>query len=400
MTSRLRIGLLAEYPWSEEEMNRGGVIQANYQLVEALSRTDEIDLRVLAPTTRTATTVERRIGHGRIIYYPQPRHDFRFGFYPTLLKLRRMIRDMGIDLVHAQAHPHLIVPAQRAGLPSVVTIHGILRNELPVNKASVSWRHRLAVRTYARVEARYLARLRNVIAITPEIEQIVREVSPRARVFRVDNPIGQHFFELSDNSARPVILFVGWVVHRKGVHVLLEALAGLETTVPGIQIRIAGASDRDPTYVRDLETRFRRSIESGKVVFLGPISQERLYDEMSRCRLFCLPSLAESAPLVISQAMAAGKPIVASRVGGIPHMIADGVTGLLCKPNDSADLVRCLSELLGQPEKLREMGRLGRAVAERRHSFASVSSRTIEVYRVIAGANPRAMDDIGTRGAG
>ena len=123
-------------------------------------------------------------------------------------------------------------------------------------------------------------------------------------------------------------------------------------------------------------------------MLLGPISQEALYDEVARCTVFCLPSLAESAPLVISQAMAAGKPVVASRVGGIPHMIADRDTGRLCRPDDVEDLAGCLDDLLRDSDAARKMGQRAKQQAFSRHAFSSVAAKTIGLYRDVLSARP------------
>jgi len=126
-------------------------------------------------------------------------------------------------------------------------------------------------------------------------------------------------------------------------------------------------------------------ITSGSVQFVGSISQDRLYEEMSRCSILCLPSLAESAPMVIAQAMAAGKPVVATRVGGVPDMVEDGVTGLLCDPGNSEQLADGLVALLKDPELRRRMGQQAHQLAEKRYRANRVAQATLEAYRSVLG---------------
>lgn len=250
-----------------------------------------------------------------------------------------------------------------------MTVHGLWRNELRVNRVSATLAQRAGAFAVGLVERRYLARLRYAIAITGEIEGIVRRASPSAVVTRIDNPIDQQFFSLGDASVRPTVLIVGWVTRRKGVDSLLRATERLRERVPGLEVRVAGAQDQDPEFVASLRSEFAQGLADGRIHLLGPISQEALYDEMARCSVFCLPSLAESAPMVISQAMAAGKPVVASRVGGIPQMVDDGQTGRLCVPADVDSIAAGLGDVLGDLGRARAMGQRGRELAAARHSY-------------------------------
>jgi glycosyltransferase involved in cell wall biosynthesis len=121
------------------------------------------------------------------------------------------------------------------------------------------------------------------------------------------------------------------------------------------------------------------------MVFLGGINQDQLYEEMSECAVLCLPSLAESAPMVIAQAMAAGKPVIATRVGGVPEMVEEGVTGRLCEPDDPDQLALCLLDVLRDQSMRREMGKRARAVAVQRYRADSVAQSTLNAYCAVLG---------------
>ncbi len=386
-----KVAMLADFPYREDDLFRGGVMQANYWLVKALAKQEGLDLFVLTPT-RAAKREETRDEGRASIHFFSPQNEG----YDTLLlysDLRRrfnsLLFEIQPDLVHAQATPSYILTALCGKWPSIVTIHGIYRNELRVIKSRTSPRERLAHWIVSRIEAYNFTKICNLIAITSEIESTVQRHAPEARIFRVNNPIDEHFFTIETTPAQPVVLFVGWISYRKGVHLLLDAFEKLCTSSPTAQLRLIGSEEMDPGYGAFLRTRHARLVREGRVFFLGRISQERLYKELSQACVICLPSLAESAPMVIAQSMAAAKPVVATTVGGVADMVKDGVTGRLCPPNDSLRLAECLGELLQNPLRCLEMGVNARGIARQRYHPDSVAKATIAAYLEVIESNGR-----------
>ncbi len=112
-----------------------------------------------------------------------------------------------------------------------------------------------------------------------------------------------------------------------------------------------------------------------------------LLREFSECALLALPSVEESFPLVVAQAMAAGKPVVATTAGGVPHLVADGATGMLVPPNDYAALARVLLALLADEPRRHRLGAEAARVARERIDPRAVVERTVSVYHeIVAGA--------------
>jgi len=114
-----------------------------------------------------------------------------------------------------------------------------------------------------------------------------------------------------------------------------------------------------------------------------------LADCYARADVVLLTSRQETAPLVVSEAMAAGRPLVATRAGGVPLMVRDGVTGFLTDPGDVVGLAQATLALLVQPDRCRAFGEAARAEAEQRFRLAVVVERTMALYDdLIARAAP------------
>jgi glycosyltransferase involved in cell wall biosynthesis len=376
----IKVAMVGEFPYLPGDLYRGGVMQANYRLVKALAECKDVELAVLVPTQHVKSVEIQRINHASIVFCPQPRRDSLLLFRQLRHALDNLLSNFRPDLVHAQGFPPYIFAALRTNRISIITVHGVFRDEYRVFRSRRSVKDRLMRYYLSRLEAYNFSRINNLIAITSQIERLVRRSSPQVRVFRIDNPIDDRFFSLGDEHSKATVLFVGWISFRKGLHLLLEAVEELALGISDLEVRIAGVEDMDPTYGPALRKKYAGLIRSGRVVFLGGITQEELYREMSRCAVLCLPSLAESAPMVIAQSMAAGKPVVASRVGGIPDMVEDGIAGRLFNPGNVSDLAGCLGELLLNREERLLMGRRARGLALARYKPESVARKTIEAY--------------------
>jgi len=120
---------------------------------------------------------------------------------------------------------------------------------------------------------------------------------------------------------------------------------------------------------------------SGNVDMVGLVDNDRLQHEIASARAVVLFSHEETAPTVIAQAMAAGKPVVASRVGGVPDMVSDGETGFVVDSDDECALAQRLEKLLEDQDLCHDMGRRGHAVALNRFTPDAVAQRTVEAYR-------------------
>lgn len=161
----------------------------------------------------------------------------------------------------------------------------------------------------------------------------------------------------------------------KGQDVLLAALPELRARFPRVHLGIVGQGLQQPF----LAERVRELGLTDAVTFAG--YRENIREYLGAFDLIVVPSRYEGLSLLLIEAMAAGRPIVATRVGGNPEAIADGVSGLLVPPDDPAALAAAAGRILGDPELAAGLGRAARARAEESFSIAAMLAAYDELYR-------------------
>lgn len=186
---------------------------------------------------------------------------------------------------------------------------------------------------------------------------------------------------LSLSESLPIIGIVARVQPVKGHEVLLEAFKEVRATLPEARLLVVGGGAS--SYERRLRELCQRLGIASSVVWLGVRSD--VPDLLAAMDVVALPSRSEGFGLAILEAMAMGKPVVATRVGGIPECVDEGRTGILVSAGNAGELARALTTVLSDPALARSMGAAGRARVEQEFSLARMVDRTCEVYaRVLA----------------
>jgi glycosyltransferase involved in cell wall biosynthesis len=173
--------------------------------------------------------------------------------------------------------------------------------------------------------------------------------------------------------------FAGTLVWHKGVHVLVDAVRCLPPSA--YELRIFGNPDVFPMYTNDLRAR----ADGLPVHFMGPFDRAGASEVYSQMDVLVVPSLwLENSPLVIHEALMAGVPVVAARIGGIPELVDEGRTGLLYDPTSSDSLAATLRRLLEHPEDLRTLTS-GARTAPRIKSIAEDAREWEDTYTSMVG---------------
>jgi glycosyltransferase involved in cell wall biosynthesis len=203
------------------------------------------------------------------------------------------------------------------------------------------------------------------------------DVEKFATVSEADCEQVRDAYDLGD---RPLVFFAGTVMPRKGVAELIKAAA--EVVAAGhedVVFVVAGETDLDEEYMNRVEAIIDGAGIGGNVTFTGYLEDSELLPMYRTASIFVLPSFEEGFGMVVSEAMAAGTPPVASRISGIDQQIDDGTTGLMVEPGNVEELAGALRKLLDDPEKRRTMGEQSRERAER-FSWETITDQYIDVY--------------------
>lgn len=175
------------------------------------------------------------------------------------------------------------------------------------------------------------------------------------------------------SSESPALLYAGRLVRWKGVEYLLQALPRLE---PSVRLWIAGEGTYEST-LRDMAGQLGIS---DRVSFLGKLPQEDLAALYRQCAMLVATSFVnETFGMALCEAMACGAAVVASDFGGFREVVDDGLTGLLARPQDPADLAAKIRMLLLDPDRVHRMGQAGREKVLNTFSWPAVAGRVEEV---------------------
>ena len=291
---------------------------------------------------------ERDVFHPRFVVVPRTEAlsglNYCAGVVPVL---RRLMRSRGVDVLHAHcAYPDAVGVALAASLlnvPFVVTAHGSDINvyaDNPLIRPQLRW----ALRRAGAVIAVSAAIQRRIRTLVPDLRDRVIHV-PCAGVSRqlfVPRDQGEARRRLGLGEISRLVVFAGRLVPIKAIDVLLRAweiLLQSGQVTPADRLAIIG----DGPLRAELEHLAGVGRLRGTVHFAGELPQEDVTHWLSAATAFCLPSRNEGTPNVIVEALASGRPVVASDVGGIPELVSDGGNGLLVKPQDPSSLAAGLA---------------------------------------------------------
>ncbi|MDN3310031.1 glycogen synthase [Microbacterium oryzae] len=395
----MRVDLLSrEYP--PEVYGGAGVHVA--ELVKALRR--DIDVVVRA--------------------FGAPRDEegvFSYGSLAELAGANGALQTMGTDLAIARdvagadlVHSHTWyanfgghVAKLLHGIPHVATAHSLepLRpwkaEQLGGGYRLSSWIEREALTSADAVVAVSEGMRRDLLRVYPELEpdrvKVVYNGIDLDGWQRVDD--GDAVRALGVDPDRPSVVFVGRITRQKGLPYLLRAARSLP---PEVQLVLCAGAPDTPEIMAEVEGLVAelRDERDGVVWIDRHLPRTELCALLSAATTFVCPSVYEPLGIVNLEAMACGAPVVGTRTGGIPEVVADGVTGTIVPieqmddgtgtPLDPdrfvADLAAALTEMVSDPDRARALGAAGRERAEREFSWGAIADRTRALYAEVLGA--------------
>ena len=230
---------------------------------------------------------------------------------------------------------------------------------------------------------RILFRDARVILLSERLYPDVRKYVPEERVSYCANGVSVPDLDFSTPPAAPpemTILFLSNMIRSKGVSVLIEACRLLKERGIGFRCSLVGALSAD--YPGDsLVDEIRRQGVEDRVTYEGPAYGEGKWNAFAKADVFVHPTLNDSFPLVVLEAMGTGLPVVTTAEGGIPDMVRDGVDGLICPKGDPSALADALQKLLSDASMRTRLGESGKARYRMSYTQEQFEKRFVEILK-------------------
>jgi glycosyltransferase involved in cell wall biosynthesis len=377
----MHIAIVTVFPRESHSID-GGVAGVAKYLVDELVKQPNIKLTVVVPKSDAGEitcegwgdfNVYRLGKQGPWSFLPGTFYDIFAG----RRQLRSLLRQINPDIVHFQGVTFLATNCEK---PSILTIHGIAEKDAMWDKRRGLLR-RLKWLVLKLTEEYGRRRAPNVILISEYVRRFLPIRSEFRRSWMIENPVADSYFDI-DRQLEPGRIFCcSRIRPLKNTLGMIKAFALIAKQFPDSQLRIAGAAET--AYL----AKCRKQVESegleDKVHLLGNISIKNVQEELSKANCLAAPSFQENAPLTIAEAMAAGVPVVAAKVGGVPEMVEDGKTGLLVDPHDTNNICQAISRVLSDCKLAESMGRLAKKAAADRFRASTVCKRTLQAYREV-----------------
>jgi glycosyltransferase involved in cell wall biosynthesis len=370
----MRLAFVSDFPDSPD-LIVGGVAGVVVSLSQTLHRLYGVEVHVISVTY--AGSDSQVNWNGIKIHRIKGSRCPGFLYYWTGLreKIHARLRDIGPDVVHFHGLAGLTLGYSG---PYVLTIHGINEKDI-LHKGGPFVRFRSEL--VRRVEIIGRRRAKYTIIINPYVlEQLHGQITGKTWI--VENPVSELFFEIDRQVVDPNVLFVGAIIPRKNVLGLLAGFRKVVENGTAPTLRVVGPP-ADLKYFELCRAYVQGHGLENIVTFLGPLPTRAVVDEFSRASCLALVSQQETAPVAVSEALAAGVPVVASRVCGLPYMVEEGSTGYLVTPDVEDEIAARIADLLRDQEANTAMGKRCRSVALERFHARKVAERTVAVYEHI-----------------
>lgn len=292
-------------------------------------------------------------------------------------QIEECIQEDGIEILHTHGYKadlYGYIAARRSRKPIVATCHNWLGGTP-------------ALGIYNHLDRMVLKRFNALAAVSDSVAQRLLDSGASAKKIRaIANGIDVQAFERGhplpalDFDGCKVVGMVARLDLQKGFEYLLRAARDLCVAFPALKVVIVGdGPDRKP--IEDMINRFGLL---SNVILVGQHSDmPGIYATLD---VFVLPSLNEGLPMTILEAMAASKPVIATRVGAIPSVIKDGETGLLLEPGDAHGLRSAVARLLSQPDLCRRMGAAAHNWVSRNYTSEAMARKYRQMYDEVLGA--------------
>jgi len=386
----MKIVLLGNYPLYKHASSLGvsfdskkRVFSCNEELTEALCNIKSNNIHFITRTDILEKTTSIEKDNLTITFLATPRLLNGMTLFQNIRwKVQKILDKIRPDIVHGIGLEH-IWPyiAVKSGFPHVVTIHGI-PSEIIRKVRTPLLSRMLYFKTLERI---VLKKAKNIISISPYVADVLGRKTT-AKFFPVENA---HSLIYHNLHAKPgeskVILFVGDTSARKALNELLIAFSKICDLdfARNWRMHVVGPVHKGSYFDNHIQKTISNFKLQGRIIFKGFLFPDKLAQEYESAALLALCSLEETAPGCIAEAMAAGLPVVAYGISGVPYMVEDGNSGFLCEARNVNMLSEKLKTVMMDPALRNSMGSRGKEIAAKRWQPDIIADKTNDVYQTI-----------------
>ncbi len=351
-------------------------------LLQGFAHLPDLEVHVISCTRQRMTSPEKLAPNIFFHSLLVPKIGWmRTAYQGCIRAARKKLREIQPDIVHGQGtEMDCGLSSVFSGFPNVLTIHGNLRLIAQINGEkpfSFNW---LA----ARLETFTLPRSQGVVCITRYTQQAVADLA--RRTWLLPNAVDSAFFDVEAKpqaGTRRKILCVGQISLRKNQNAFIRALDPLAARQE-FEILFLGRASAGSAY----DDEFLSLIQTRPWCrHLGFAGRNELRKHFGEATMVVLPSLEDNCPMVVLESMAAGVPVAAAKVGGVPDLIDDGITGIFFNPLDAKSMSDAVEKILTNPSAARELAARAKAKARERFHPKVIAQGHLKIYQEVLRTN-------------
>ena len=384
--SKIKVLMASEYPY-DEFVIRGGIEAVAFHLSQEFSHRSDIELHIVSFSNKVKKShIEKR--NSIHIHWLKHKFDIK-GFQKVrslttdIIRLRKTYDEIKPDIFHIQGFSNLALACRHRD-KVVISVHGVeaISEWAKSNQFYQGFNGfvRLIMERFTIKQA--VKRADILISNSGSyVVDILNQYLKYTSFTYIDHAIDRGFFHpwSPPGNNQKLAVSVAGINKRKRTLDLVLAMEKVVSVIP-LKLVILGQNGEKSYYDQDMDTIIKLKLEKHVIVDFD-LNQEKLINSLKECSVFVLPSGQETAPMAIAAAMAVGRPIIASDVGGVSMMVEEGKNGFLHQPGDIDTLSGLLIELLSDHNKVIEFGMESRKIAESRFSPEVVAEKTINVYQ-------------------
>ena len=385
---KIKIAMVAPYP--AQAVLRPEQIKPKYRehqshpapwvrsLTTALAKRNDVEFHVFTHSRAVSSICcgeENGVGYTVIPQYEPGRIGCWHLHLPARIQFRKHIKNYAPDLIHGfgmESAYGLIASEQSA--PGVIFIQGILTEYAPF----LSQHSKGSIEVLKRLEQRAARRAAGLIAETAFAEKWAKRMNPAVKVAVIPHAINPEFFNAVPDFTENECLCIGYVDQRKAVDIAIRALAAAKNS--NLKLSVIGQGP----LMSDMQALAKELGIENRVAFFGHLDRGQIIAKMAKARMLIIAARMDTSPNILTEAHAAGLPVIGTRAGGIPDMIDDGKDGFLVDVDDFKAVAQKMDLLTSDVDLCRKLGAAGREKVKWLNDPDRIADLHVQFYHAIA----------------